>query len=104
MLKNNEPYRYAKPQTAKAKLAEASRKAGRGTAGQGRIAGRRAEPGSALNEVYLKEGLPRARTPEQLPAGERRILEQAEVVSFVEEVHRPRDRGRKNEPAGTLPK
>jgi transposase len=90
MLKNDEPYRYAKPETVKSKLAEARRKAGRKAAGEGQSGrGKRAEAAGALNEVYERAGLPATRTPEQLPAGERRALQEAEVVGFVEEVHRP---------------
>jgi hypothetical protein len=96
MLKNNEPYRYAKPQTVKAKLSEARRKAGRKAAPAGDQLG-------ALNEVHRKEGLPAASTPEQVSLGERRALEEAEVAAFAEEVHRPRERARPARRAGKEP-
>jgi transposase len=85
MLKNNEPYRYARPETVKAELAEARRKAGRNPE-----EARADAPLGALGEAYRKEGLRATVVPEQTPARERRALEKAEVAAFAEEVRRER--------------
>jgi transposase len=93
MLKHNEPYRYARPETVKPKLAELRRK---GSA-------QRCKPGprsedteaSPLNAAYEREGLPAAREPGEWPAAEQRVLEAAGVVDFAQEVHRPRQKAAK---------
>jgi transposase len=98
ILKNNEPYRYAKPETVRDKLNEVRRKAGEEppkrkpgkAAGSGPDAGR-------LNATYRRSGLPAARTPEEWSAGERRALDEAGTAAFAREIHtrpvqRPRSR------------
>src|SRR5206468_3200829 len=98
MLKNDEPYRYAKPDTVRTKLNEVRRKAGEPapkkkagkTTGSEPIAGR-------LNETYRRSALPAAKNPEQWSAGENRALAAAGVTAFAREVHtepvkRPRAR------------
>jgi hypothetical protein len=98
MLKNGEPYRYAKPDTVRAKLNEVRRKAGEPapkkkpvrTTGSEPIAGR-------LSATYRRSALPVAKSPEQWSAGENRALAAAGVTAFTREVHaepakRPRAR------------
>ena len=93
MLKNHEPYRYARPETVKPKLAEVRRKGG----------GQPSKPGpqspdakaSPLNTVYEREGLPAASEPREWPTAEKRVLEEAGVLEFAQEVHRPRAKARK---------
>jgi hypothetical protein len=101
MLKNDEPYRYAKPDTVRAKLnavrrtaGEAARKKeGRAAASAGSVAGR-------LNATYRRSALPAAKGPEQWSAGEHRALAAAGVTAFAREVHaepvkQPRPRPKK---------
>jgi transposase len=84
MLKHNEPYRYAKPETVRMKLGQVRRAAGEkptrsADASEGR-----------LNTVYARAGLPTAKRPDELPAGERRTLTDAGASAFAEEVHAER--------------
>ena len=84
MLKNNEPYRYARPELmqqkfTKLKLLKPSKLAKR-KAGQ-------AKPG--LSEVYDAAGLPPVRSPEQLPVGEQRMLTNHKLAEFVQELYQP---------------
>jgi transposase len=89
MLKNNEPYRYAKPETVRTKFNEVRCKAGEPAPkkkkpekpnGSQPIVGR-------LNATYLRSSLPAAKRPEQWSAGERRALAAAGVTTFAREVH-----------------
>ena len=84
MLKNNEPYRYARPELmrekfTKLKLLKPSKLAKR-KAGQ-------AKPG--LSEVYDAVGLPPVRSPERLPVGERSMLTNHKLAQFVQELYQP---------------
>lgn len=54
MLKNNEPYRYAKPDVVRGKLADCRRKAGKAPS-RAKAAG---SGGSRLNDLYREHGLP----------------------------------------------
>jgi hypothetical protein len=47
-----------------------------------------------LNSVYAGAGLPLTGTPDHWPMGERRVLEEAGVMEFAREVHRPRKQSR----------
>ena len=85
MLKNNEPYRYAKPDVVKDKLTDCRRNAQRPEP---------AEPADAspadprpLNELYRRHGMPECQPPGAWSAGERRALEAAEVTAFAESAH-----------------
>jgi len=98
MLKHNEPYRYAKPGTVHEKLSDIRRKAGQGKAGS-RLPNKRkaatttaknqAGPTSRLNDVYGRAGLPSVRRPDQLPAGEQRMLAEVGVAEFAQAIHEP---------------
>jgi hypothetical protein len=96
MLKNNEPYRYAQPDRVRAKLrhveqATKSKDSPKPTAKPAT----KSEPANRLNRTYARAGLPLAQTPDEWSAGERRILEEAGVTSFAEEIHAgPPKRGR----------
>jgi transposase len=83
MLKNNEPYRYAKPDVVKGKLADCRRKAG--------LAPSRTKAedagGSRLNDLYREHGLPACPPPAGWSAGERRGHGDADVTAFAEGVH-----------------
>jgi transposase len=88
MLKNNEPYRYAQPQTTETKLRTL----------RVRATGRRRRPGmpkgqkamaklpggsrtvKSLDRIYDEEGLPRRH---EFPEGERKMLDQQDCSGFV---------------------
>ncbi len=91
MLKDNEPYRYARPELMAQKFIDLRVKylpkewpvpsaPLRGSAKQG------------LSAVYHLAGLPPVLTPEQLPAGERYMLAERQLTPFVEELHAPPQR------------
>jgi transposase len=84
MLKNNEPYRYARPALMRNKFATLGKrclepKSGRPPS-EPREKGR-----SGLAEVYQAAGLPAVRCPDELPAGEQRMLTERELDAFVAE-------------------
>jgi transposase len=102
MLKSNEPYRYAQPATLKAKLARLRLKAG----GKKRVGGnpkgspRHPNYGSgqgqrrvpALAEVCHSEGLPLPVNLDQLPAGEKRMLQETGAWASVAAFRQPQSR------------
>lgn len=98
MLKNDEPYRYAKPDTVRTKLNEVRRKAGEEPPKEKSEKAANAEPiAGRLNATYRRSALPAAKSPEQWSAGENRALAAAGVTAFAREVHaepvkRPRAR------------
>ena len=99
MMRNNETYRYALPQATDRKLARVRyastgvrRKADRAAAAKpavpaGESAGR---PGlwctRSPPEVYRDDGLPPAKTMDELPAGERCVQEAVGVTGFVRQL------------------
>jgi hypothetical protein len=88
MLKNDEPYRYAKPDTVRAKLNAVRRKAGEAAPKKEGKPGAGAEPvAGRLNAMYRRTALPAAKGPEQWSAGEHRALTAAGVTAFAREVH-----------------
>jgi transposase len=95
MLRNNEPYRYAQPQTTATKLARlrirATGKKRRGGVAKGERATAKLAGGSktikALDRVYQEEGLP-GRQP--LSAGEERTIQAADAKPFVESLAQDR--------------
>jgi transposase len=101
MLKNNEPYRYAKPETVRLKLALVRRAAGEKRSRSPKPVAPPAE--GRLNTIYARAGLPQARTPEEWPAGEQRTLAEAGATAFAEQVHaeKPRKPRRKKETSGS---
>ncbi len=97
MLRNNEPYRYAQPQTVEAKYSRlrvrvTGQKRKTGSKGQKRPAsygsGQRTRAVPALDRVYAAEGLPSLGEP---AAGERSMLAQhrvSEYAAHIRETHR----------------
>ena len=87
MLMNNEPYRYAKPDTTVRKLRRVRvkytgrRKPKRTAAGQ--IASRQGKV-RTLTEVYQDEGLPPV---QPLRNGEQRMLSDCDVVEFAKTIN-----------------
>lgn len=98
MLKNNEPYRYAKPETVRAKLNEVRRKAGEEPPKKEAGKGTGPDPDAGrLNATYRRLGLPVPKAPEEWSAGELRALDAAGTAAFAREIHtepvkRPRSR------------
>jgi transposase len=91
MLRNNEPYRYARPERVQAKLRHVERaaeEAGKPTEPRsGRVSG--AESKDRLNRTYTRVGLPEAKGPQEWSPGEWRALDAAGAREFVEAVHAP---------------
>lgn len=100
MLKSNEPYRYAVPDTTRAKLARLRRATGelRPSTRKNRYstppemleAGCHASIVPPLAEVLADEGVPPPTTPDRLPPGEQRMLQEWELDQFVHEIHTPK--------------
>jgi transposase len=87
MLKNNEPYRYAQPELMRKKFAKLQHP-DPSRAEDSPAPGRRAKAGAGLMDVYRAAGLPPVTPPEELPAGERRMLEERELADFLQGVYR----------------
>jgi transposase len=100
MLKTNEPYRYASPQTVEYKLeqlrvtATGERRKREYTAGPPRPAadstGQRLQRVRSLRQVCERTALPLPLAVDQLPAGEVRMLEQHGALAFVQEIQQER--------------
>jgi transposase len=88
MLKNNEPYRYARPELMREKFATLQARVAEPT-GTTRPAKCRAKGKPGLAEVYQTAGLPEVTSPEELPAGEQRMLTERELTEFVAELYQP---------------
>jgi hypothetical protein len=90
MLKNNEPYRYARPALMRGKFAalQARGQESRGTDASAKPKPRaKGKPG--LAEVYRAAGLPAVTCPEELTSGEQRMLAERELDEFVGELYYP---------------
>lgn len=79
MLKNNEPYRYARPELMRKKLTKLE-VLPKGTKAAG------------LDSIYRAARLPQVKTPGQLPPGEDRMLTDLELQVFVRELYQPTKR------------
>jgi transposase len=83
MLKNNEPYRYARPELMRTKftklkmLSKGRRPANVRTAKQG------------LADVFQAAGLPPVTVPGELPKGEQRMLANRGLRKFVKDLYQP---------------
>jgi hypothetical protein len=89
MLRNNEPYRYARPERVQAKLRHVERAAEPSGKPTDPPTACRAGPHDRLNRTYTRAGLPSAKGPSEWSSGEHRALDTAEVKSFAEAVHAP---------------
>lgn len=93
VLSSGEPYRYAPPRSTASKLARLRVQAtGERRRGQHRKrngarsdAGTEQHPASPLNRVYSREQMPRSRELDELPPGERRMLEEHEWLGSATE-------------------
>lgn len=88
MLKHNEPYRYARPDLMREKFAALQ---ARGSESKSTTAAARprAKGKPGLAEVYWAAGLPAVTGPDELPAGEQRMLTERELTDFVAELYQP---------------
>lgn len=100
MLKSGEPYRYALPDATRAKLARLRRATGElrpsvrrnryATPPEMLAAGLHASITPPLAEVLADEGVPAPTAPDDLPAGERRMLGERELDQLVRAIHAPK--------------
>lgn len=103
MLKNNEPYRYAIPQSTAAKLARlrvrATGQRRKGGPGKGKKPTAKMPGGSrtikSLDRVYAEEGLPGRK--QHLPLGERKMLKRTGCDQFADSLASDRVVPRKND-------
>lgn len=96
MLRNNEPYRYARPATLSAKFsrlrirATGKRKKGGLPKGEPRPAaygsGKPTRAVASLDQVYEEAGVPPLK---ELRPGERKVVSQSGAGEFVEEIRKP---------------
>jgi transposase len=88
MLKNNEPYRYARPGLMRAKFAKL--RAGESTSNDAAARAKpRAKKKPGLAEVYQAAGLPAVTSREGLPPGESRMLSDRGLEGFIAELYHP---------------
>lgn len=87
MLKNNEPYRYAKPALMAHKFAVLKRATPESS--QPRKSGWQAPARAGLAAVYTHAGLPSVISPDQLPSGEQRMLKERQLEHFARELYVP---------------
>ena len=85
MLKNNEPYRYAKIDVVQKKLAKCRSLVQQQAAGPAATKSKVAS--SPLNELYQRHGLSPCQSPTAWSDGERKALTAAEVMEFAESSH-----------------
>jgi hypothetical protein len=88
MLRDGEPYRYARPELMRAKFSKRPARGGGSPGAPGRRR-RLTAAGARLPEVYEAAGLPRAKGPGELPAGERRMLAERGLEGFVAGLYAP---------------
>lgn len=109
VLRNQEPYRYAKPTTTRVKLSRFRVRASGEKRPTGVPAGARGRAIfsthriPALNELYAAESLPPALTPQQLPNGELRTLRRSGTLAFARSVHTAHRVAGVNETAAVQP-
>jgi transposase len=104
MLKHNEPYRYALPDSTAHKLAHLRAQATglRRQTGPSkdattkRTVGIRSRTIPSLPDVYRREGLPECQAPEMLPNGEKRMLEERKLRPFLQTISHPQRHEKKS--------
>jgi len=90
MLKNNEPYRYAKPKLMAEKFTALDRAAGGKTSkSRKRKPGPTAQARAGLAAVYANAGLPKVTSPDELPDGEQRMIKERKLTAFVGDLYEP---------------
>ncbi len=90
MLKNNEPYRYAKPKLLAEKFTALERASSRNTIKpQEKKPGPTAQARAGLAAASAHAGLPKVKSPDELPEGEQRMLKQRRPNDFMGELYAP---------------
>ncbi|MBW3597811.1 MAG: IS110 family transposase [Planctomycetes bacterium] len=89
MLKNNEPYRYAKPKLIAEKFTALDRATPTTRKPRKSKPGPSAQARAGLAAVYAHAGLPKATPPAELPDGEQRMLKEQKLKDFVSELYSP---------------
>jgi hypothetical protein len=89
MLKNNEPYRYAKIDVIKKKLVKCRGKTQPAPKITAQVETSPPTAGSELIDLYRLHGLPACQSPSEWSPGEQRALERAEVTTFAQSAHKP---------------
>jgi hypothetical protein len=90
MLKNNEPYRYAKPKLMAKKFTALDHAAGgKLSKSRKRRPGPAAQARAGLAAVYANVGLPNVTAPGELPDGEQRMLKERKLTQFVSGLYEP---------------
>lgn len=90
MLKNNEPYRYAKPKLMAEKFAALEHATGDGSShSRKRTPGPTSQARTGLAAVYANARLPKVSSPNELPDGEQRMLRERELLSFIRDLYEP---------------
>ena len=84
MLKHHEPYRYAKPELMRQKFRRLHYMA----TGE-RLPPQRTQRPRALNEIYRAAGLPCAISGNELPKGERAMLEKRKIMDWLKQIQSP---------------
>lgn len=93
MLKNNKPFRYAKPKLMAEKFTALERAAsGKASKSRKRKPGPTVQARAGLAAVYANAGLPKVTSPDELPDGEQRVLKEQKLNTFVEELYSPTDK------------
>ena len=83
MLKNNEPYRYARPALMHNKFTALKILPNKPN-GKGRTS----KAATGLTDVYRAARMPEVSSPETLSAGERRMLTERRLKGYVREIYR----------------
>jgi transposase len=84
MLKNNEPYRYARPALMHNKFTALRIMPPKST-GKARTS----KAATGLADIYRAAGLPKVTSPDALPTGERRMISNCKLKGYVREIYRP---------------
>ncbi len=96
MLRNNEPYRYARPELMREKSSKLKLLPERPPV-------KRGSPKPGLADIYREIKLPPVWMPNQLPKGEQCMLEDRELRQFVQDLYLPPSAHRANKPTATKP-
>jgi transposase len=99
MLKNHEPYRDAQPELIRKKFTKLPCSDPEPAAGA-RTPRPRARAGASLTEVYESVSMPPVTTPERLPVGARRMIDERELEGFVQGLYKPVEPNRRRPRTG----
>jgi hypothetical protein len=89
MLKNNEPYRYARPELVAKKFTKLRAHSPQEQQVSGRASSLQPAARAGLAVVYQQAGLPKVTVPPALPEGERRMLAARKLTEYVDQLYSP---------------